>query len=80
MIGAYCSRCAIRSRSLPKAVFQKTTYAAGVKAVADPEKYPAIFFQAPSQAQIAYRLLVDVKPAERMEFFRKNREHQFDRP
>ncbi len=76
MIGAYCTRCAIRSRKLPKAVFQKATYAAGVKAVAEPDKYPAIFFQSPAQAQIAYRLLVDVKPAERMEFFNKKKETQ----
>jgi|ABSP01.1.fsa_nt_gi hypothetical protein len=71
MIGAYCTRCAIRSRKLPKSVYQKATLAAGIKAASDPAKFPAIFFQSSAQAQIAYRLLVDVTPEERMEFFNK---------
>ncbi len=69
LIGANCSRCAIRSRSLPTKVQQKATFVAGRKAAESPVKYPTRFFESPTHAKMAYRLLVDVTPEERLAFF-----------
>jgi hypothetical protein len=71
MIGAYCSRCAKRSKNLPRTVQQKATFAAGQKAAANPVKFPTKFFESSNHARIAYRLLIDVTSEERLEFFTK---------
>jgi len=69
LIGANCSRCAIRSRNLPSKVQQKATFVAGRKASENPGRYPTKFFETAAHAKMAYRLLVDVTPEERLAFF-----------